>query len=119
MSDIISENIFEEELLDYDINYELVSVYLSISEEIKNIEPEHQYKIIKQVEYLYESEADTELGDFINDYVMILFTELYNEELHLEIQDLIDDSNLNEEMLICVGKDIESLIKEMKEAYHL
>ncbi len=84
----------------------VVSLYLQISEALTQLNTDQHIKLIQWIEKEYINEADSPLGDYLNDMCLIFFTDLYEDELHDKIRTLIYDSELDYDMLYEVGKTI-------------
>jgi|LauGreDrversion4_2_1035121.scaffolds.fasta_scaffold1014951_1 hypothetical protein len=80
--------------------------YIQISEAIKMLDPLQQYGMIHYLETTYEDEADTLLGDFLDEMVQLFVYELYEEDLYSSIQTLIDASDINIRLAYNVGQSI-------------
>ena len=85
------------------------SIYLTLVDNIRKLNPLQQYTLLKHIEQEYENEADTPLGEFIELFVEIMMY-VQDESIHQDIQDLLDVAELNEEMLALVGNSINDLI---------
>ena len=97
---------------------EAVNVFISIAESSKGLPAEYQYYLIKAIEAQYETEADTELGEFLNLFVYLLWEwgvqgAQDDYDIQQDIQDLIDVSDLNEDMLVLVGNQIQGMINPL------
>jgi hypothetical protein len=82
------------------------SVYIEIAYKLKQTDVYDQYNLIKTVENMFETEADTDLGDFLNDIVVIYFSSLHSDSLEQEIIDKICETDLDQSMLYAVGKAV-------------
>ena len=100
---IVKEEIFryEEEI---ETNMKIVEYCCSIGDCIKKLDSEKQYFCMKMIEHMFDSESDTILGDFINDFVMCIFDHIHKDSFHIELQSVIDESNCNLDMLEAVSK---------------
>jgi hypothetical protein len=88
-----------------------VEIFLHLANEIVGKCSEYdRWCLIKQVEHDFDSEADTPLGEFLEEFVWLMLERGALDEFHQDVQDLIDVANLNEDMLICVGEHIKSYI---------
>jgi hypothetical protein len=104
----------EVQLLDV-FTYSDVGVrYLDINERIKSLQNHDQMiRLIKRVESEFVLQCDTELGDFLNDFVLLILESGNSVEFPQMLLDLIDDYDLNSEMLMCVADDLEAMINQM------
>ena len=93
------------------ISEDLVGLYINIAHLSMLADPYQQYTMIKLIERDFESEADTDLGEFIEEFVQLLFATSNHDEIHQDVQDLLDVCDLNEDMLEKVGGHIEGLVK--------
>jgi hypothetical protein len=122
MSELYELNNFQEidshKYID-ELNYDLIGTYISIADEMNKLSSDIQTYIIQDIEENFETEADTELGDFLNDFFFLIILNYNNEFLHIFIQDLIDTSELNENMILCVGNHIQQIIEDKKEIYEI
>ena len=59
---------------------------------------------------MFDSEADTPLGEFLEEYVWLLLESGATDEFHQDLQDLIDAAELDDSMLHTVGQTICELI---------
>ncbi len=84
----------------------VVCKYLIIAEHIKPLDPYERYLLIKYIEHYFDDQADTELGDFIEEMVLVYLYNLYDDELHTYIREVIDCSGCNLDMLNCVSETI-------------
>ena len=91
-------------------SFETVQTWLAISSKICQLNTWDQYLLMKQVETCFEDQADTELGEFIEEFVYLMLDRGAADDFHQDVQDLIDAAGLDDGMLQCVGKHIETLI---------
>ena len=89
--------------------YEPLCTYLTLTDSILRLNEYERWCLIKQVEHMYESEADSPLGEFLEEYVWLLLENGGTDMFHQDLQDLIDAADLNEEMLKTVGNSILTL----------
>lgn len=99
-----------EEFIDLErqitLDDEVVLKFLILAENIKQKTIEEQAKIIKWVENEYYDLRESDLSDFLNDFVWCL---LYCEDwdnLHNLIRELVYDSELNLDLLLKVAENI-------------
>jgi hypothetical protein len=87
---------------------EVVLLYLEIGTLLQLLPLTSCMSVLKYTEELYENEADTDLGDFLNDIFRLFAYTSSNEfdELHSYIRDIVYDSELNYSMLFHVGSSI-------------
>jgi len=90
---------------------EIVSIYYQISNYTVRLTEEKRDIFIKYLEEYYLDESETELGDFIDEMAQIYVYDIQDEDLHLYIRECIDVSELNYEMLYCVGKYILEIVE--------
>lgn len=84
--------------------------YIYISEIIKQLSPLQQHAIISYLETIYDEEADTLLGDFLDEMVQLFLYELYDDDLYSSIQTLIECSEIDISLAYCVGQTILEVI---------
>lgn len=84
--------------------------YIQISESIKRLDSLQHYNLIGYLENMYEDEADTLLGDFLDEMVQLFMYELHEEDLYSSIQTLIDSSEINLSLAYKVGQTILEVI---------
>lgn len=96
-------------LVDTYIEDNPTDTFISIANCCQGMNSKQLYAFIKKIELEYECIGDTELGDFLNEFVNILIDHDCDDTVHQEIQDLVDCCELSEEMLETVGKDIEQI----------
>jgi hypothetical protein len=87
----------------------VLATYITLCDHIRLLNTWDQYRLLKHVETQFESEADSPLGEFLNEFI-VLMLENNTESIHQDLQDLIDVAELNEEMLICIGETINESI---------
>ena len=80
--------------------------YVQIAEQVKKLDPYDRYLFIKYLEYEYDNEADTLLGDFLDEMVQLFVTSLYEEDLYADIETILDASDLNIDLAYTVSKTI-------------
>lgn len=87
---------------------EIVLLYLEIGTLLRRLPLSSCLAVLKHTEETFESEADTDLGDFLND-MFKLYTYTPSEEfdeLHFFIRDLVYESELDYTMLFEIGSTI-------------
>ena len=84
--------------------------YLTFAEKVKGLSNECRYNLIKAVEHDFIGECDTPLGDFLNDYVLLMFQNLNGEGFADQLEQLLQEHDLNEEMLECVADSLDSML---------
>ena len=85
---------------------DVVLLYLDISEQLKQIESVDHLRVIQWLEKEYINEADSPLGDFLNDICLVYLNYLYNDEIHEKIRDVVYDHDLDYDMIYEVGNTI-------------
>jgi hypothetical protein len=85
---------------------EVVMLYLEMANLLQESNRYQALKWIKTIETTYESEADTDLGEFLNDMTYVLLNQLHDPELHSVIRDHIYDSELDYTMLFEIGSTL-------------
>ena len=61
---------------------ELVILYLDINNNICNKHSHQQFSLIQHIEQIYESESDTDVGDFLNNITVLLLNHFNNIDLY-------------------------------------
>ena len=87
---------------------EIVLLYLEIGTLLQRLPMTSCLAVLKSAEETFESEADTDLGDFLND-IFKLYAYTPNEdfdELHFFIRDIVYESELDYTMLFAIGSTI-------------
>ncbi len=85
---------------------EIVLLYLEIGTLLQRLPMTSCLAVLKNAEETFESEADTDLGDFLNDIFKLY---AYNEDfddLHFFIRDIVYESELDYTMLFTIGSTI-------------
>ena len=94
----------------YEYKGKKIVIEKELKESIQNtftIAPKDWDAILKTpIENMFETEADTDLGDFLNDIVVIYFSSLHSDSLEQEIIDKICETDLDQSMLYAVGKAV-------------
>ncbi len=85
---------------------DVVLLYLDISEQLKQIESVDHLHVIQWLEKEYINEADSPLGDFLNDMCLVYLNDLYNDEIHEKIRNVVYDHDLDYDMIYEVGNMI-------------
>lgn len=85
---------------------ECVLLYLEIAEQLKTKSKQEIVHLLKTIEQHYDSEADNDLGDFINNVACTILYHLNDDELHSYIRDDIYDSELDYNLIFCIGSTI-------------
>ncbi len=80
--------------------------YVQIAEQVKKLDPYDRYLFIKYLEHEYDNEADTLLGDFLDEMVQLFVTSLYEDDLYADIETILDASELNIDLAYTVSKTI-------------
>jgi hypothetical protein len=85
---------------------ELAFTYCGLAQDISKLDTVSQFQLLQHVETFFENQADTDLGDFLNEYAKLLVfssvTDLQDGNIHQFMQDLIDASELDEDLLFQV-----------------
>jgi hypothetical protein len=90
---------------------EVVLDLVIINEGIRRLNFSDQLQFFRTIEREYETEADNELGEFLNRVVWSFINYGENDELHRLLSDIVDDSGLDEEMLSAVCKHINGFLQ--------
>ena len=87
---------------------EIVLLYLEIGSLLQRLPFSSCLAVLKNAEETFESEADTDLGDFLNDmFKLYAYTPSEEfDELHFFIRDLVYESELDYTMLFEIGSTI-------------
>jgi hypothetical protein len=98
----------------------LTELYLDVCNSFYQLPPHLLHGVLAYVEREYETVADTELGDFLNDLAKLVIVAQNNpseaDNLHQLVQDLLDDyEELNEDMLVCVGSHMQHAANTVKQ----
>ena len=80
--------------------------YVQIAEQVKKLDPYDRYLFIKYLEHEYDNEADTLLGDFLDEMVQLFVTNLHEDDLYADIETILDASDLNIDLAYTVSKTI-------------
>ena len=91
---------------------ELVILYLDINNNICNKHSHQQFSLIQNIEQIYESESDTDIGDFLNNITVLLLNHFNNIDLHELIRNEIYESELNYNLLFEIGATILTMIHQ-------
>ncbi len=84
-------------------------IWIDIANQAQTMSTRQLVVLIKCIEEYFDDQADTELGDMLEMFAQILFEHSENNtmnEVHQDVQDLLDVCELNEDMLECVGRDV-------------
>jgi hypothetical protein len=96
---------------------DVVEIMNGIINLLLNMNSKQAYVFLKYVEHDYEDIADTELGDFIHDFMLTAYWSYFDhpdiDEIQSALQVLIDEQNLSSNMLITVFKDIQSIAQSI------
>ena len=85
---------------------EIVLLYLEIGSLLQRLPFSSYLAVLKNAEETFESEADTDLGDFLNDMFKLYAYNNEFDELHFFIRDLVYESELDYTMLFEIGSTI-------------
>jgi len=87
---------------------EIVLLYLEIGTLLQRLPMTSCLAVLKNAEETFESEADTDLGDFLNDiFKLYAYTPSEDfDELHFFIRDIVYESELDYTMLFAIGSTI-------------
>ena len=87
---------------------EIVLLYLEIGTLLQRLPMTSCLAVLKSAEETFESEADTDLGDFLNDiFKLYAYTPSEDfDELHFYIRDIVYESELDYTMLFAIGSTI-------------
>jgi hypothetical protein len=83
--------------------------YLAFAQLVKSKELYIRLNLFEKIEQDFVEQCDTELGDFLNDYALLMLIGK-TDELERELDTLIFDHDLNPEMLHCVADSLYELI---------
>jgi hypothetical protein len=89
---------------------ECVLLYLEIAQCFHSKSPAEKLHILRTIETHYDSESDTELGDFINNIFALCLQRSQDDDLHSYIRDEIYDSDLDYGLVFSVGTTILSTV---------
>jgi hypothetical protein len=85
--------------------------YLTFAEKVKGLSDTQRYYLLKAVEHDFIEECDTPLGDFLNDYVLLMLQNLNGQGFAEQLEQLFEEHDLNQEMLECVADSLESMLQ--------
>jgi len=88
------------------------SLYIQIGHALQRLTSETHYALIKEIEHIFDSESQTELGTFLNDIVGIYFTHLFDPDLDIYLFDAISSTDLQEDLIFTVGQTVLCLTGE-------
>ena len=91
---------------------ELVILYLDINNNICNKHSHQQFSLIQNIEQIYESESETDIGCYLNNIALLYLNHFDNIELHNLIRNEIYDSELNYNILFEIGATILCMIHQ-------
>ena len=91
---------------------ELVILYLDIGNNIYNKNIFQKFNFIQNIEQIYESEYDNEIGCYLNNIALLYLNHFDNIELHNLIRNEIYDSDLNYNLLFEIGATILTMIHQ-------
>jgi hypothetical protein len=89
-------------------DFELVSLYLGISNKVNELSETNLERLRTNLEHI--SEQDNDLGSFFSFYMTLVAEN--KEEIHQDIQDLLDVSGLNKKMLFTLGGRVELIVND-------
>jgi hypothetical protein len=91
----------------------VVDIMKTIINIVLNMNSRQAYVFLKYIEHDYEVIADTELGDFIHDFMLTAYWSYFDhpdeDDIDLALEQLIDEQNLNSDMLLTVFEDIQKI----------
>lgn len=87
---------------------DVISIYMELAKKLQTLTLDEQYNILNQVQTYFEEQADTELGDFLNDIAYIYCSMLYDRNLENIVTECIIVNDCNYDMLYEVGQTIYS-----------
>ncbi len=87
---------------------EVVLLYLEIADLLQQLPITHCLQLLKTVERMFDSESDTDLGDFLNNiFLLYAYTSTQEwDELHYQIRELLYNSELDYDVVFHVGTSI-------------
>jgi hypothetical protein len=74
---------------------ECVLNFVILGEHVHNLNREQKYVLLKYLEQYYDSESNSELGDFINDLMFTYMTISDVNHLHIYIAEIINNCEIN------------------------
>jgi hypothetical protein len=89
-------------------------IWIDIANKTQTISTGQLLILLNDLETYFDDQADTELGDFLEMFAQILFENSANntiDQVHQDVQDLLDVCDLNEQMLECVGSDVHERLR--------
>ena len=89
-------------------DFDLVSLYIGISDKVNELSEKNLELVRTNLEHL--SEQDNDLGAFFSLYMTLVAEN--NQDIHQDIQTLLDVSRLNEKMLLNLGGRIELIVND-------
>jgi hypothetical protein len=85
---------------------DVISIYMELAKKLQKLSLDEQYNVLNQVQSYFEEQADTELGDFLNDIAFIYCSMLYDKNLEDIVTECIMVNDCNYDMLYQVGHTI-------------
>jgi hypothetical protein len=81
-------------------------LYLEVAKQFQARTLEQRCDFLYWIEQHYISEADTDLGDFLNRVMIEIYFHLEDDQLPLLLYDCVEESDLNRSMLFTVGSTL-------------
>jgi hypothetical protein len=103
------DNNLEEEEIDED---ELVIDLYMLHSNIQMLTDMQKFSLIKYLENYFDSEKDTELGEFLNELIYTYLFTTDDNSLHDVLRDLIRSSNLDLSLIKLVQTVIYNIFKQ-------
>jgi len=99
-----------------DCSAELALTYCGLAQDISKLDPQSQFQLLQHVEIFFDHEATySDLGDFLNEFAKLLIfsshSDLADGSIHQDMQNIIDDSDLDPDLLSQVCGTISSFYK--------
>ena len=94
----VSEQTYESDQSEVLVRYAQYAHY------VNTLDPWEKFTLVKRIENEFINQCDTELGDFLNDYMLLILQEDFGQ-----LKNLVDEFDLNPEMMMCVADSLEEL----------
>ena len=91
-----------------------VVMYLEFADEFYKLEPHSKLSLIQTTEKQFLSEADTPVGEFLNDLFVVLVEAQNNDNLHQILEDMIDYHSLDDELVTLLNQTMMLTVHGMK-----
>jgi hypothetical protein len=83
--------------------------YLRYAEYVLSLDAWEKFLLVKRIEKEFIEQCDTELGDFLNDYFLLILQDMDSECFELKLDQMLLNFDLNPEMMVCVADSLEEI----------